>query len=288
MAIGREPRRFSRRSICASSLCSNDCPNQNGPLRNSKGATEDGKGPVPKTRLEHSVKRERNSIAENGQCFSCQTSGKPGGRRICPETNLPQPSRRRRFPFCEFRLGANDGARALGANDHAAAGAGAAPATGSTCTTPRSPNPQHCLPPPFLDTFLLRLIRRHLVELNDSEAASLFEPDRPLGTFSSRIQLARALGIFGPKTSHDLNKIREIRNAFAHGLRKMDFDTPEIKQLMTTLHCVKDIENYKGLSSRELFFEITAMLSTHLDQKVISSPAKRATTKLAVFCSHLD
>jgi hypothetical protein len=65
-------------------------------------------------------------------------------RRGCLPPAAPAAAgRRRRFPFCEFRLGANDGARTFGANDHAAAGAGTARATGSTRTTPRSPNPQH-------------------------------------------------------------------------------------------------------------------------------------------------
>lgn len=73
----------------------------------------------------------------------------------------------------------------------------------------------------FLDVFLQRLIIRHFVALSVSEMESLFEPDRPLGTFSSKIKVARALGIFGPKTAHDLNIIRDIRNAFAHGLRNV-------------------------------------------------------------------
>jgi hypothetical protein len=48
-------------------------------------------------------------------------------RRGCLPPAAPAAAgRRRRFPFCEFRLGANDGARTFGANDHAAAGAGTA------------------------------------------------------------------------------------------------------------------------------------------------------------------
>jgi DNA-binding MltR family transcriptional regulator len=140
----------------------------------------------------------------------------------------------------------------------------------------------------FLDDFLQRLICRHFVELSTSETASLFEPERPLGSLSSKIKIARALGIFGPKTAHDLNIMREIRNAFAHGLRKMNFETREVKQLLMSLYCIRDIENFRRLSPRKLFFEATAMLSTHLDQKAVSSPIKREPLKLTVFCSHLD
>lgn len=40
--------------------------------------------------------------------------------------------------------------------------------------------------------------------------------DRPLSTFSARIHMGYALGLFGEKTHRDLNLIREIRNDFAH------------------------------------------------------------------------
>jgi DNA-binding MltR family transcriptional regulator len=141
----------------------------------------------------------------------------------------------------------------------------------------------------FLDEFVARLIRRHLVELTESEDEALFSPDCPLGTFSSRIKIARALAIFGPRTAHDLNLMREIRNAFAHGLRKMNFETREVKQLILSFHCLKDIENYKSLTTRKLFFEITRMLSTHLSEKGLSSPATHAPPKkLPVFANYLD
>jgi DNA-binding MltR family transcriptional regulator len=52
--------------------------------------------------------------------------------------------------------------------------------------------------------------------------------DRPLGTFSSRIKIAYALGIIGGKSRHDLDIVGNIRNAFAHGMRDLAFDTKEI------------------------------------------------------------
>jgi DNA-binding MltR family transcriptional regulator len=140
----------------------------------------------------------------------------------------------------------------------------------------------------FLDNFLAGLILRHLVELTPSEIESLFEPDRPLGSFSAKIRMARALGIFGPKTAHDLNIVRDIRNAFAHGLRRMNFETPEVKQLLASFYCLRDIPSYKRFSSRKLFFEVTANLSTHLHEKAVSSSDKRVPPKLTVFCAHLD
>jgi hypothetical protein len=106
-----------------------------------------------------------------------------------------------------------------------------------------------------------------------------------LASLSAKINLARALGIFGPKTAHDL---REIRNAFAHGLRRMNFQTSEINQLLVSLHCIRGIHDYKRLSPRKLFFEATAILSTHLGVKAASSSKRRRPPKLERFSEYLD
>ena len=50
-----------------------------------------------------------------------------------------------------------------------------------------------------------------------------------LSTFSNRIWIARAFGLFGPKTLANLHCIREIRNNFAHWKEGTDFNTAEIK-----------------------------------------------------------
>jgi DNA-binding MltR family transcriptional regulator len=141
----------------------------------------------------------------------------------------------------------------------------------------------------FLDAFVQKLIMLHLEPLSPAEIDGLFGQERPLGTFSSKIKLARALGLFGPKTAHDLNLMREIRNAFAHGLRKMSFETPEVRQLVGSLYVIHDVANYGRLRPRKLFFEAVAMLSTHIDQKTTSSKkTKRVSPNLECFCDHLD
>ncbi|MCW3846129.1 DUF4145 domain-containing protein [Sphingomonas sp. LB-2] len=50
----------------------------------------------------------------------------------------------------------------------------------------------------------------------------------PFQTFSAKIKLGRAFGIYGPRTEELLNTIREIRNAFAHALTPLGFDNPTI------------------------------------------------------------
>jgi len=56
----------------------------------------------------------------------------------------------------------------------------------------------------------------------------LFEPFRPLSTLSSKIVMAHALGIISSDTFKELEKIRKIRNAFAHSLVVLHFHSAEI------------------------------------------------------------
>ncbi len=45
---------------------------------------------------------------------------------------------------------------------------------------------------------------------------NLFDPDRPLGTFSAKIALCYRLGLIDKQVEHALQMIRKVRNDFAH------------------------------------------------------------------------
>lgn len=57
----------------------------------------------------------------------------------------------------------------------------------------------------------------------------------PLGTFSAKIKMGRALGLYDPETERTLDQIRTIRNVFAHALRPVDFDHPTIADVVRSL-----------------------------------------------------
>jgi hypothetical protein len=120
----------------------------------------------------------------------------------------------------------------------------------------------------IIDDVLVGAIRYKFVTLKKDEDEALFGPDRPLGSFSSRIKVAYALGIYGPKTQHDLETLREIRNAFAHGRRQLSFETKEVAEMCKGLHCIKDIEGYKTLSGRALFNGAVELLMLYLTTKI--------------------
>jgi DNA-binding MltR family transcriptional regulator len=75
----------------------------------------------------------------------------------------------------------------------------------------------------------LRLALLACFRPEEKDHKGLFEgATGPLATFSSRIEIAYALRIFGPKTLSDLQCIKVIRNSFAHSLMTMDFTLVEI------------------------------------------------------------
>jgi DNA-binding MltR family transcriptional regulator len=67
----------------------------------------------------------------------------------------------------------------------------------------------------FLDTELDRLLRSVLVE-DDKVANELLDQSKPVGTFSSRIDLCYLLGLISPLSRRDFHLVRKIRNAFGH------------------------------------------------------------------------
>ena len=57
----------------------------------------------------------------------------------------------------------------------------------------------------------------------------LLQGDGPLGSFSSRIKLAYLLDLIDPAARADLDRIRGIRNDFAHRRDDLRFSTPSIR-----------------------------------------------------------
>jgi DNA-binding MltR family transcriptional regulator len=90
----------------------------------------------------------------------------------------------------------------------------------------------------FLNAVLEALLRAHLVD-DKKKIDSLLRVDGPLGTFSARIKTSYCLGLIGPKMYRDLERIREVRNAFAHCLAGQTFETASIKGRCEALETVR-------------------------------------------------
>lgn len=75
----------------------------------------------------------------------------------------------------------------------------------------------------YLDSQLAELLKLYFVD--DSRLAKdLFEHNGPLASFSSRIDVAFALGLIGPHARRELHLIRRIRNDFGHEAKPISFD----------------------------------------------------------------
>ena len=114
---------------------------------------------------------------------------------------------------------------------------------------------------------MLRItILARTIQLSDDEHDGLFAGNGPLATLSAKARVAYALGAFDRETRHDIDAIREIRNAFAHARMSLSFDTPEIAQMCSGFHCLMPIET-DLLSAREKFEEAANWLLMYLSDE---------------------
>jgi hypothetical protein len=82
------------------------------------------------------------------------------------------------------------------------------------------------------DNLLETCIALHFVQLSKVRFNRMFRaPTAPLGTFSAKIAVAFALGIINSEVRSQLDRIRRIRNAFAHAMLTVSFEeTPIAKE----------------------------------------------------------
>jgi DNA-binding MltR family transcriptional regulator len=122
----------------------------------------------------------------------------------------------------------------------------------------------------LVDDILRDLLLSRMVALTNDETNRLFSGSAPLGSFATRIALGYALGIYGPRTRHDLQTLKDIRNAFAHANRVISFDTREVANLCSGFHCLEALKNREGRVPQELLSIATKCLIVHLLEKTNS------------------
>jgi hypothetical protein len=85
------------------------------------------------------------------------------------------------------------------------------------------------------------LLISKMVSLTLKERGELFDIMKPLSSFSAKIAVGYAFGCYGPVTRDDLHTIKEVRNAFAHARRLIDFDTKEVAQHCERLYVGREL-----------------------------------------------
>jgi hypothetical protein len=89
----------------------------------------------------------------------------------------------------------------------------------------------------ILDNFLESAILACFVKLSVTKFNALFrDRQAPFSTFSNKISVAHALGVYDDATRVQLDNIRTIRNAFAHTMQPIDFNHPVIATACNNLN----------------------------------------------------
>jgi DNA-binding MltR family transcriptional regulator len=91
------------------------------------------------------------------------------------------------------------------------------------------------LGPAFLDATLRSMLERVFVKC-DTAARLLDDAKGALGSFQTRLDCARALGLISGEQRTMLETIGQIRNTFAHGYSATNFDSPPVMELCRRLN----------------------------------------------------
>lgn len=97
----------------------------------------------------------------------------------------------------------------------------------------------------YIDDILENLLKGYFV--NDGKLIDgLFTPNGALGTHSSKISIAYAIGLLPTNIYKDLEQMRKIRNEFAHSFHRYDdltFSSSPIIEHCKNLNVTKQIED---------------------------------------------
>jgi hypothetical protein len=73
------------------------------------------------------------------------------------------------------------------------------------------------------------------LSIRPNSLADVFGYDRPMGNFANKIRIAHAIGLITDATRSNLDIIRQIRNAFAHAMRPISFETKQVAEACALL-----------------------------------------------------
>jgi hypothetical protein len=80
----------------------------------------------------------------------------------------------------------------------------------------------------FIEHILVMVLCTRMAAVEGGVNSWFYGDKAPFSSFSAKIKIARALGILGPQTEEYLDRLRNIRNLFAHTPRPADFSTPAV------------------------------------------------------------
>jgi len=142
----------------------------------------------------------------------------------------------------------------------------------------------------LLDAKLESIFRQ---SLKSYEKELLDNFSSPLSTFSARIVLARALNWIDDATYHDLNKVRSIRNEFAHSFdHELSFDNQSISDRCSMLKIVQayldGFDQMKNSPEKTLQFSLALINDFKKTKENYQSARKRYELTTHFLSQYLD
>jgi hypothetical protein len=107
-----------------------------------------------------------------------------------------------------------------------------------------------------VDDHLFTAIKAKLVE-NKKVEERIFTGLGPLATFSSRIDMGLLLGLYRDDFAKVLHGLRKVRNAFAHEMRPLTLESPEIRGMANVFKFVNERRRHQKDTTAREEFQIT-------------------------------
>ena len=103
----------------------------------------------------------------------------------------------------------------------------------------------------------------------------LFRPSGPLGSFSSKIDLGFAMGLYSKEIYADLVTIKNIRNEFAHGTKTKNLETQRMRDLCNNLRSysrnfmIRGVHRKDKIKPQRIFPKLDKASPTHLRERYV-------------------
>ncbi|MCR9941997.1 MltR family transcriptional regulator [Vibrio owensii] len=94
----------------------------------------------------------------------------------------------------------------------------------------------------FLDRMLKAIIESSPISKKKSRA--MFDTTGPFGNFSAKYLMLATFGYLSKETFDDLEKLRKLRNMFAHTAKAVKFEDPEVYQVLVSMRCFKNANKH--------------------------------------------
>jgi mannitol operon repressor len=133
-----------------------------------------------------------------------------------------------------------------------------------------------------IDSLLKELIVGQFRDTTDAMIEKIFfKPNAVLGTFSSKVDLCHALGLLNDDEVRQIASIRRIRNAFAHAVTALNFDSKAIATECAKLKQGASEQLGTTVSIRQRFLDaVMAAMQVVYDRQIEQHRLQRAKLRI--------